>query len=104
MTIAKIVTLRADADHIRALDDALTKAREAAAAEPGTRAWEYFPGVESWTRVVIELFDDDLASTTHDTSASVAILLEGFAETLADDPQVQILRQHDHVGPQKETS
>lgn len=104
MKIAKIVTLRADADRIHELDEALATAHEAAAAEPGTQTWEYFPAAEPWSRVIIELFDDERAAEAHDASVPVATLLEQFAATLVQDPQVQILRQHDHIGPQKETT
>ena len=92
MTLAKVVRLQARPGQGAALDHALSEAQRAAALEIGTTAWEWFPGVEEHCRVIIELFADDEAAAQHDASPAVAALLARFAEMLATDPDVEVLR------------
>ena len=90
MTIAKVVTLRARSGQIATLDAALTDARSAAAVETGTTAWEWFPGADTGSRIIIELFVDEAAAAEHDASPAVESLLARFADVLATDPDVRI--------------
>ena len=97
MTIAKVVTLHARSGQIATLDEALTHARSAAAVEPGTTAWEWFPGADSGSRVIIEVFADETAAADHDASPSVELLLARFADVLATDPDVRIYTHASHA-------
>jgi len=104
VTIAKVVTLRARSSRITVLDDALTHARGAAAAEPGTTAWEWFPGADACSRVIIELFADETAAAEHDASPAVELLLARFADVLATDPDVRIYTRTPYATTTEEES
>jgi quinol monooxygenase YgiN len=90
VTVAKVVSLQARPGKAQALDKALSDAQVAAAAEPGTVAWEWFPAVESGSRVIIELYADDEATAAHDASPAVALFLDRLADVLATEPDVHI--------------
>lgn len=90
MTVAKVVTLRARPNLTAVLDTALSDAHRAAATEPGTAAWEWFPAAESDGRVIVELFADEAAAAEHDASPAVAALRACFVDVLATEPDVRV--------------
>jgi quinol monooxygenase YgiN len=100
VSIAKVVHLRVEAEHVQALDRTLRQARPAFQLEAGTVHWDIYDLGEKAERTLVEIFADRGALERHDESAAVASLLADLeqlgVEVVSAHEYTQLLPETQH--------